>query len=83
MASPKQIKEIQPARSATPIEPNDTTKFTRTRGVYVAVSGDLRVGMANGAVLTFTSIAAGIIHPLSVTRVLLTGTTATGIIGLF
>jgi len=54
-----------------------------TRGIYVGGSGDLKVDMVGGETVTFLTIAAGVIHPLRVRRVYSTGTTATGIIGLY
>lgn len=80
---PVEVKEIQPARSAVDIVPNNNTEFTRTRGLYIGTTGNLRVVMANEATITFVAIAPGVIHPLSVIQVLATGTTATNIIGLF
>lgn len=53
-----------------------------TRGIYVGVSGDLKVVTAGGTTLTFVGLAAGMTHPLRVSKVFATGTTATDIIGL-
>ncbi len=83
MPRPVGINEIQPARSARNIVPNNDASFTRTRGLYIGTSGDLQVVMANGATVTFVAITAGIIHPLSVIQVLATNTTALNILGLF
>jgi hypothetical protein len=38
--------------------------------------------MADGADLLFSNLAAGVVHPLAVTRVYATNTTASGIIAL-
>lgn len=55
-----------------------------TRGIYVGGSGDLSVTMAGGETpITFVGLAAGVIHPIRASRVLSTGTTATGIIGVY
>ncbi len=83
MSRPVGVSEIQPARSAVDIVPNNDASFTRTRGLYIGTTGDIRIVMAKGATVTFVAITAGIIHPLSVVQVLATGTTATNIIGLF
>ncbi len=77
---PVEVKEIQPARSARDIVPNNNAEFTRTRGLYIGTSGDLQVVMANGATVTFVGMVGGVVHPLSVIQVLATNTTALNII---
>ena len=75
---------IHPAGHAEAVTPNDSTDITETRGLYVGVQGDVKVDMASGATaVTFTNLAAGIIHPLRVTRVYSTDTTATNITALY
>jgi len=74
--------QIQPALSAFAITPNDDTEITRTRALYVGTSGDVKVTMANGAIVTFSSLAAGIVHPISVIKVWSTDTDAEDIVGL-
>jgi len=75
-----------PARSAVAVTPSDSTDIVPTRGLYVGGSGAVKVIMADdvaaGAV-TFTALAAGIVHPLRVKRVYSTGTAATGIVALY
>ncbi len=76
-------QQTRPAESATAITPNDSTTIPPTRGLYVGESGDVVAQMADGgANVTFTGLAAGVIHPLSVVKVLSTGTTATGIVAI-
>lgn len=76
-------QQTRPAESATAITPNDSTTFPPTRGVYAGVSGDLAVQMSDGGSnVTLVGLAAGVIHPLSVVKILATGTTATDIIVL-
>jgi len=71
-----------PAGGAFAITPNDSTDLTRlTRGLYVGVGGNVAVRIG-GVDVTFSNLAAGVVHPLRVTRVLSTGTTATNIVGL-
>ena len=82
MGRPVEVNEIQPARSARNIVPNNNTIFSRTRGLYIGGSGDVEVEMANGAVVIFVGISTGIVHPLSVVRVLAANTTASDIVGL-
>ena len=52
------------------------------RGFMVGVAGDVAVVMADGSTGTLVGLAAGVQHAFQVTRILATGTTATGIIGL-
>lgn len=73
----------EPANTAFAITPSDATNLTtRTRGIYVGVSGNVSALMEDGTTVTFTGMAAGIIHPIRVRRINLTATTATSIIGL-
>jgi hypothetical protein len=73
-----------PAQSAAAITPNDSTALTQTtRGVYVGAAGNLKVDMADSSTVTFTGLAAGMVHPIAVKKVYATGTTATGIIGVY
>jgi len=73
-----------PAGEAYAITPdNDTDLATPTRGIYVGVSGDLKVDMTGVGTVTFVGLAAGIIHPISAKRVYQTGTDATDILGIY
>jgi len=76
---------IRPIDGAAAITPSDTVNLTRgiTRGLYVGVSGDVKVDLANGDTVTFVSLIGGIIHPLRVIRVYTTDTTATSILGVY
>ena len=73
---------ISPAGRAAAVTPHDTNKIEVTRGLYCGVSGDVKVTMLNGTALTFTGLAAGVVHPLQVIQVFSTGTTATNIVAL-
>lgn len=70
------------AATITPSDSNDLG-YT-TRGICFATAGALRVDMVNGDTVTFPSgaLAAGVIHPLRVTRVYSTSTTAASIVGI-
>lgn len=74
---------------AVSVTPSDTVNLTMpsgtsfTKGIYVGVAGDLKVDMADGSTITFTNLASGVVHPLSVKRVYAAGTTATGIVGVY
>ena len=54
-----------------------------TRALYVAGGGDLRVRMLGGGEVTFAAVPGGVVLPLRVRRVLATGTSATGLVGLW
>lgn len=75
---------VEPAANAAAITPNNGADLAaNTRGLYVGVSGDVKVDMVTGGTgVTFVGLAAGIIHPLQVKRVYATGTTALNIVGL-
>jgi hypothetical protein len=71
-----------PASVAFAITPNDSTDLSQdTRGIYVGGDGNL-VARINGADITFTGVKGGAVYPIRVSRVLATGTTATGLVGL-
>lgn len=73
------------AQKAVTITPNDTTSLTggATKGLYLGASGNVAVTMADGSNVTFTALASGVVHPISVTKVKATGTTATNIIAVY
>lgn len=52
------------------------------RGVYVGTTGNLKVTMASGDVVTYPSLPVGF-HPISCSRIWLTGTTASNIIAMY
>jgi hypothetical protein len=70
---------VESYRGAVPITPDDDTVFAPTRGVYIG-SGVIKVDMADGTTVTLTALNAGDIHPISVTKVYATDTTATDIV---
>ena len=74
-----------PAFSAFAVTPHDTNDLAyTTRGLYVGVSGDVKVDMAgSGTAVVFTALAAGVVHPLRVTRVYDTDTDATNIVAVY
>lgn len=66
------------------ITPNDGADLAKmTDGLFIGAAGNLAVVMQDGSSVTFTGLAAGVAHRLAVKRVLATGTTATGIVGLY
>lgn len=72
--------EFQSITRAVVVTPSDTEYLPATKALFVSVAGDVAVEMLDGTQVTFTDLAASVLHPLSVQRVLETGTTATGII---
>lgn len=73
-----------PPEDATELLPDDEALlFHVTRALYVGGSGDVRVKMLGGAAVTFANVPAGSLIPLRVVQLLATGTTATGIVGLW
>lgn len=74
---------ISPATAAFAVTPNDTLDLPEvTRAVYIGASGVLAVRMSSGETVTFPGVLGGSTLPLRIDRVLATGTTATGIVGL-
>ena len=77
------VDALTSGTGAVAVTPHDTNKITVTRGLYCGVSGDVKVDMLNGDTVTFTGLAAGVIHPLQVDQVYSTGTTATNIVAVY
>ncbi|WP_299734633.1 hypothetical protein [uncultured Roseobacter sp.] len=72
-----------PPSNLVPIVPNDSTDLPNAvRSLNVAESGAVRVTTVSGNTATLF-IAAGIAFPVRAQRVLSTGTTATGIVGMY
>ncbi len=72
-----------PAVHVALVSPSDSADLSYvTRGVSMAAAGDLKVTMVGGETVVIPSgaLAAGVIHPLRVTRIFSTLTTATGIV---
>lgn len=86
-------KDILPiesnAQHAVAVSPNDSTNLTMpsgtkyTKGLYVGTSGNVKVRMASGVDASFNNLASGVIHPLAVDRVYLTGTAASDIVAVY
>ncbi len=73
-----------PAREAMSVTPNDAVDITHTsRAIYVGVSGDITVHMADETTaVVFKSVPAGIL-PVRVDRILATGTSASDLVALW
>jgi len=82
--SPLASGKEAPAENGFAITPNDSTDLaTVTRGLYVGITGDIKVTLAGGTTVEFGALAAGVVHPLRVKRVWATSTTVTQIVGLY
>ena len=80
---PPDLTMLYPAEHAFSITTGPGNLEHVTRAIYVGVAGDIHVLMVGGQEITFLNLAAGILHPIRVQRVMTTGTTATDIIGLY
>lgn len=73
---------IRPIGGAFSISPDDDDNLTENaRGIYVGVSGNLKVTFTDGTTVTLTNLIAGVWHPMEVEKVFDTGTTADEIFG--
>ena len=76
--------QSDPCERGFAITPNDDENLEAvTRGVYVGASGALKVTLDGGSTITLPAVNAGAIYPLRVRKVFATGTTATGLHGLY
>lgn len=76
--------QTAPARKLRAVDPDDDTDLPDgpCRALYVGVAGTLTVmGIDDTVAVSFGTVAVGF-YPISCKRVLLTGTTATGIVAL-
>jgi hypothetical protein len=62
---------------------NSTTLGFATRWLWISGTGNVAVTMADGSTATFLAVPSAYKLPISVTQVRATGTTATGIIGMY
>lgn len=53
------------------------------RALYVSGAGDVKVVTVGGSTITFSAVPAGTVLPVAVIRVFSTGTTATGLVGMW
>lgn len=73
-----------PPENAGAIVPDDAADLPQaTRALYVGGAGDVVLRMLGGETVTLANLQAGALVPLRVARVLATGTTATGLVGLW
>lgn len=73
-----------PAVHADSVSPHDTNDLAIfSRAIYIGGAGNLALITVGGDTVTFTNMSAGMIYPIRASRILATGTTATGIISLW
>ena len=82
MATALSADKTAPAVKATAVTASDVTVLAPTRALYIGTAGNLNVTMADGAAALLTNVGSGI-FPISVTKVLSTSTTATGILAMY
>lgn len=72
-----------PASDAFAITPDDAGDLIYvTRALYVGTAGDVSVVMRDGGTVVFTNVNGGTTLPCCVSRVMATGTTASGLVGM-
>lgn len=80
----KDITQLGPARNAVAVTPSDSTDLTNvTRAIVVGGNGNVSVNMSGSGSAVVISMTAGTIYPLAVSRILSTGTAATGIVAIW
>jgi hypothetical protein len=74
-------QKTDPAVQGIAFTPHDTNLINpATRGLLIATAGPVAVQFVAGTTVVIPLLVAGIIHPLSVVRVMDTGTTETSVI---
>jgi hypothetical protein len=77
------LENIGAARDAVAITPHASNEIQETRAIMVNVDGDVAVRFAQSSADVTLTLIAGQIYPFGVIAVRVTGTTATGITGLY
>lgn len=77
------IESIGAARSAVAITPHATDVIQETRAIMVGVAGTVACRFAQDSADVTLTLNEGQIYPFGITAVRITGTTATGIVGLY
>lgn len=77
---------IDPVKNMAAVTPSDVADLPsgHCRGLYVGTAGDVKVDLYKGATgIIIKNLVAGMVHPISVTKVYSTGTTALDILACF
>ena len=73
-----------PAQDAFAITPHDTNDLANfSRAIWVGGTGDVKVDMVGSGTVTFTTVPAGYMLAVRVSRVYATGTTATALVAIY
>lgn len=86
LADGTQIPEhsvAQGTQAFAAVTTSDTTVLSNVRSLWVGGAGNVSVHDQNDNVVTFNSVPAGTLLPISPKRVRATSTTATNIVALF
>lgn len=74
----------RPGEHAAAVTPSDVTVLNPVaRGLYVGSAGNIAVETASNDVVTLSNVVAGSVLPVSVRKVMSTGTTASSIVALW
>lgn len=66
------------------ITPSDNDGLLHeTIAIYVGITGDIKLKLISGDIITLTNLVAGAWHPISAIQVFQTGTTCDGIVGAY
>ncbi|NLS19889.1 hypothetical protein HGP16_25455 [Rhizobium sp. P40RR-XXII] len=77
------VEWIGPAATSFDITPHATNTFTATRKIICAAGGTLAVRFANDAADRSLTLLSGVEYNFSIVAVRVTGTSATGIVGMY
>lgn len=79
--SDRNIAPLNDGVAVTPADDSDLVALTRA--IMVATAGNVSIMTASGTTLTLPGLQPGMIYPIRASRIRATGTTATGIVGLW
>lgn len=82
MAANRSANSTAPGHGAFAVTPSDSTVIPVTRALYIGVTGNIAVRMADGMTVTFNSVPVGML-PIQVDQVLATGTTALNLLAIY
>lgn len=74
---------LSAATDAVAITPNDTTVLATTRGITSVAGGTATVRFADATADVQVQLNAGVVYPYAITAFRLTGSSATGVVGLY